>query len=146
MPIKNYTTTKNAFESVGEIQAMLARRGAQRLMIEYGPDQRVVSVSFTISTPGGIQAVRLPSNVDATLEVLRRQKKTNSKVIATYDQAERVSWRILRDWLDAQLAILETEMVTIDQVLLPYFVDRSGRSVYELYGSGQLMIAGGDLP
>lgn len=146
MPIKNYTTTKDAFESVGEIQAMLARRGAQRLMIEYGPDQRVVSVSFTISTPGGIQAVRLPSNVDATLEVLRRQKKTNSKVIATYDQAERVSWRILRDWLDAQLAILETEMVTIDQVLLPYFVDRSGRSVYELYGSGQLMIAGGDLP
>lgn len=146
MPIKNYTTTKDAFESVGEIQAMLARRGAQRLMIEYGPDQRVVSVSFTISTPGGIQAVRLPSNVDATLEVLRRQKKTNSKVIATYDQAERVSWRILRDWLDAQLAILDTEMVTIDQVLLPYFVDRSGRSVYELYGSGQLMIAGGDLP
>ena len=146
MPIKNYTTTKDAFESVGDIQAMLARRGAQRLMIEYGPDQRVVSVSFTISTPGGIQAVRLPSNVDATLEVLRRQKKTNSKVIATYDQAERVSWRILRDWLDAQLAILETEMVTIDQVLLPYFVDRSGRSVYELYGSGQLMIAGGDLP
>lgn len=146
MPIKNYTTTKDAFESVGEIQAMLARRGAQRLMVEYGPDQRVVSVSFTISTPGGIQAVRLPSNVDATLEVLRRQKKTNSKVIATYDQAERVSWRILRDWLDAQLAILETEMVTIDQVLLPYFVDRSGRSVYELYGSGQLMIAGGDLP
>lgn len=146
MPIKNYTTSKDAYESVGEIQAMLARKGAQRLMIEYGPDQRVVSVSFTISTPGGIQAVRLPSNVDATLEVLRRQKKTNSKVIATYDQAERVSWRILRDWLDAQLAILETEMVTIDQVLLPYFVDRSGRSVYELYGSGQLMIAGGDLP
>ena len=144
MPIKNYTTTKDAFESVGEIQAMLARRGAQRLMIEYGPDQRVVSVSFTISTPGGIQALRLPSNVDATLEVLRRQKKTNSKVIATYDQAERVSWRILRDWLDAQLAILETEMVTIDQVLLPYFINRSGQSVYELYNSGQLMIAGGD--
>ncbi|RGR75505.1 hypothetical protein DWY25_04520 [Holdemania filiformis] len=144
MPIKNYTTTKDAFESVGEIQAMLARRGAQRLMIEYGPDQRVVSVSFTISTPGGIQAVRLPSNVDATLEVLRRQKKTNSKVIATYDQAERVSWRILRDWLDAQLAILETEMVTIDQVLLPYFINRSGQSVYELFNNGQLMIEGGD--
>lgn len=144
MPIKNYTTSKDAYESVGEIQAMLARKGAQRLMIEYGPDQRVVSVSFTISTPGGIQAVRLPSNVDATLEVLRRQKKTNSKVIATYDQAERVSWRILRDWLDAQLAILETEMVTIDQVLLPYFINRSGQSVYELFSNGQLMIEGGD--
>ncbi|MFQ8581415.1 MAG: hypothetical protein ACLSA6_02205 [Holdemania massiliensis] len=144
MPIKNYTTSKDAYESVGEVQAMLARKGAQRLMIEYGPDQRVVSVSFTIQTPGGVQAVRLPSNVNATLEVLKRQKLKNSKVIATYDQAERVSWRILRDWLDAQLAILETEMVTIDQVLLPYFVDRSGQSVYELYNSGQLMIAGGD--
>ena len=144
MPLKNYTTTKDAFESVGEIQAMLARKGAQRLMIEYGPYQRVVSVSFTIQTPGGAQAVRLPSNADATLEVLRRQKKNNSKVIATRDQAERVSWCILRDWLDAQLAILETKMVTIDQVLLPYFINRSGQSVYELYSSGQLMIGGSD--
>lgn len=142
MPIKNYTTSKDAYESVGEIQAMLARKGAQRLMIEYGPDQRVVSVSFTINTPGGVQPVRLPSNVNATLEVLKRQKLKNSKVIATYEQAERVSWRILRDWLDAQLAILETEMVTINQVLLPYFVDRSGRSMYELYNSGQLMVEG----
>ena len=63
---------------------------------------------------------------------------------ADYTRAENVAWRIAKDWLVDQLTILDTEMVTIHQVLLPYFVDRSGRSVYELYNSGQLMIAGGD--
>ena len=140
MPIKNYTTTKDAYASVGEIQAMLARKGAQKLMIEYDDNQRVKCVSFTIQTPSGMQAVMLPSNVEATLSVLARQRTKNSQVKATYEQAERVSWRILRDWLDAQLAILETEMVTIDQVLLPYFVNKQGQTLFEAYKAGRLLI------
>lgn len=35
MAIKNYTTTKNVAETVGEIQAMLANHGAKRVMIDY---------------------------------------------------------------------------------------------------------------
>lgn len=40
----------------------------------------------------------------------------------------------------AQMAILETEMVAIDQIILPYMVDDMGRTVYELYQSRQLLI------
>lgn len=140
MPIKNYTTTKDAFESVGEIQAMLARKGARQLMIQYDDNQHVNSIDFVIETPYGMQAVHLPANVEATLEVLKKQRKTNSKVIATREQAEKVSWRILRDWLSAQLAILETEMVTIDQIMLPYFINKQGHTIYQLYRENVLMI------
>jgi len=38
------------------------------------------------------------------------------------DQSRRVGWRIIRQWLEAQLAIVETQMVTIEQVFLPYFL------------------------
>ena len=140
MPIKNYTTTIKASKTIGEIQEILASRGARQIMIDY-QDGRANRVCFTIDTPIGLPAVVLPVQPDRVLAVLKRDG-----VKADYTRAENVAWRIAKDWLVDQLAILDTEMVTIDQVLLPYFVDRSGRSVYELYGSGQLMIAGGDLP
>ena len=140
MPIKNYTTTIKASKTIGEIQEILASRGARQIMIDY-QDGRANRVCFTIDTPIGLQAVVLPVQPDRVLAVLKRDG-----VKADYTRAENVAWRIAKDWLVDQLTILDTEMVTIDQVLLPYFVDRSGRSVYELYGSGQLMIAGGDLP
>ena len=140
MPIKNYTTTIKASKTIGEIQEILASRGARQIMIDY-QDGRANRVCFTIATPIGLQAVVVPVQPDRVLAVLKRDG-----VKADYTRAENVVWRIAIDWLVDQLAILDTEMVTIDQVLLPYFVDRSGRSVYELYGSGQLMIAGGDLP
>ena len=140
MPLKNYTTTIKASKTIGEIQEILAQRGARQIMIDY-QDGRANRVCFTIDTPIGLQAVVLPVQPDRVLAVLQRDG-----IKADYTRAENVAWRIAKDWLVDQLAILDTEMVTIDQVLLPYFVDRSGRSVYELYGSGQLMIAGGDLP
>ena len=138
MPLKNYTTTIKASKTIGEIQEILAQRGARQIMIDY-QDGRANSVCFTIDTPIGLQAVVLPVQPDRVLAVLQRDG-----IKADYTRAENVAWRIAKDWLVDQLAILDTEMVTIDQVLLPYFVDRSGRSVYELYNSGQLMIAGGD--
>ena len=130
MPLKNYTTTIKASKTIGEIQEILASRGARQIMIDY-QDGRANRVCFTIDTPIGLQAV--------VLAVLQRDG-----IKADYTRAENVAWRIAKDWLVDQLTILDTEMVTIHQVLLPYFVDRSGRSVYELYNSGQLMIAGGD--
>ncbi len=138
MPLKNYTTTIKASKTIGEIQEILAQRGARQIMIDY-QDGRANRVCFTIDTPIGLQAVVLPVQPDRVLAVLQRDG-----IKADYTRAENVAWRIAKDWLVDQLTILDTEMVTIHQVLLPYFVDRSGRSVYELYNSGQLMIAGGD--
>lgn len=138
MPLKNYTTTIKASKTIGEIQEILAQRGARQIMIDY-QDGRANRVCFTIDTPIGLQAVVLPVQPDRVLAVLQRDG-----IKADYTRAENVAWRIAKDWLVDQLAILDTEMVTIDQVLLPYFVDRSGRSMYELYNSGQLMIAGSD--
>lgn len=46
--------------------------------------------------------------------------------------------RIAKDWLEAQLAILATEMVTFDQVMLPYMRALDGRTMWELYLDEQL--------
>lgn len=47
------------------------------------------------------------------------------------DYVYRVSWRILKDWIDAQMAIIDLEMVKIEQVFLPYAMTKNGNTVYE---------------
>ena len=68
---------------------------------------------------------------------------SRQKVRVDDAQAERVAWRILRDWVMAQMAILETEMVAMDEIMLPYMLDDQGRTAYELYQSRQMLIGEG---
>jgi hypothetical protein len=145
MAIKNYTTDIPTSKTVSEIHAMLAEHGARKIMFDYDGDARITSVMFSILTPNGEQGIKLPANVGPVQEVLKRQKRdpkvrNRASIDESYEQAERVAWRIVKDWLSAQLAILETEMVDVSQVFLPYFVNRSGKTVYEIYQQGQLRL------
>lgn len=147
MAIKNYTTDVPVNKTVSEIHLLLADHGAKRILFEYGSNSAVTAIIFSIDTPNGEQAVKLPANAERVHEVLRRQKKnpknrSRTQIDDSPEQAERVAWRIVKDWLAAQLAILETEMVDVQQVFLPYFADRNGRTLYEAYASGTLMLEG----
>ena len=141
MPIKNYTTKVPAAQSVGEIVGALVEHGATRIQQEY-TQGKPVSVAFAIDTPAGPRGFKLPSSAERVRAVLVAQK-----VEVDAAQAERIAWRILRDWVMAQMAILETEMVAIDQVFLPYMTDDRGKTVYELYRSQKLpMLMLGEAP
>ena len=51
-------------------------------------------------------------------------------------QAVRASWRILKDWVEAQMALLETGMVTMDEIFLPYMLF-GGQSLYQALTAGE---------
>lgn len=59
----------------------------------------------------------------------------------TYEQAQRVAWRIVKDWVEAQVALIQTEMVTLDQVMLPYMIGVGDKTIYELYKARKLLPA-----
>ena len=84
-----------------------------------------------------MRGVRLPANIEAVQRVLIQQKVNCDKA-----QAARVAWRIVKDWVEAQMAILESEMVDMDEIFLPYMLNSSGDTVYELYSHNQLMLEG----
>lgn len=129
MPILNYTTKVDVHTSLGEIQGQLAKHGARRIAIDYGEDGKVTAIQFVIDTPNGLCNVRLPSNTEAVYKVLQKQK-----VKCNMAQAERVAWRILKDWVNAQMAILESEMVKMDEIFLPYMLNaRTNETVYEMF-------------
>ena len=53
--------------------------------------------------------------------------------IATLAQARRTSWRVVRMWLEAQLALIEAGLVDLPQVMLPFMIDDEGRTVYQRF-------------
>ncbi len=139
MPLLNYTTKVDVYATLGSIQAQLVKHGAKKIMQDYDDNGHITSLSFMVDTPVGPRGVRLPANVDAVHAVLARQK-----VKCDREQAERVAWRIVKDWIEAQMAILESEMVQIDEIFLPYMLNSSGTTVFEAYRNNQLMLGDGE--
>lgn len=137
MPLLNYTTKIDIYTTIGAIQGLLVKHGAKKILQDYDDSGRIVALSFVIDTPTGIRGIRLPANTNAVMAVLHRQK-----VKCDYAQAERVAWRIVKDWVEAQMAILESEMVMMDQIFLPYMVNNQGDTLYDLYQHNQLMLEG----
>jgi len=127
--IANYSTTVPSMKSIGEIQGILVAHGAKHILMDY--DQaKPIGIAFVTSTPHGDIPFRLPANIDRVQAVLNKQR-VRSQVSEEF--ATRVAWRILKDWVRAQMAILESEMVSIDQVFLPYMqVGERGKTLYEV--------------
>lgn len=137
MALKNYTTKVPASKTVGEIQAMLAKHGAFRVSVDYGEGGSVLGITFAINDSNGTHGFRLPARVDAVKSLLKEQK-----VKCTDEHAERVAWRNVKDWVDAQIALIETGQVEASEVMMPYMLDESGRTLYE--AMGHRLLEGGD--
>jgi hypothetical protein len=140
-PLLNYTTTISATKTASEMQAALAKAGATHVSVQYGASGAPIALSFAIATPHGARDFLLLVRPAQVVKVLNKQGVPHK--YRTPEQAERVAWRILKDWLLAQLAITQTEMVTLDEVMLPYMTDSIGRTVYDLYASRQLALGAG---
>lgn len=138
MAIKNYTTTVDVYKSLGEIQGALLSHGARKIMVDYDETGQPMGIMFGIETPYGNRGFLLPANIEGVKYVFSKQK-----VRSQPGQAERTAWRNIRDWILAQMAIIEAGQVEMEEVFLPYLTDKNGRTLYQLYQSGQLSIGDG---
>lgn len=139
MPILNYTTTINASKTTGEITAMLAKHGANAVA-SYYENNEPSGIAFTIVTEYGPREFRLPANIGGVLDVLRKTRGVPTK-LRTNEQATRVAWRILKDWVESQLAIIEAGMTRLDETMLPYMVMPNGATVSQFYSMNQGRLA-----
>lgn len=131
MPLANYTTSVPVSRTVAEIQQMLGSNGAQAVMVDYEAGQPS-AVSFRIIKHNLQLAFRLPCDWRKTLVVLNKDPKVPGR-LKTNEHAQRVAWRVQRDWLRAQLALIETNQATLDQVMLPYCIMPTGGTLYSRF-------------
>jgi hypothetical protein len=141
MPLLNYTSGVAPMKTCAEITKMLVSAGAVGVAQRYDGQGHMIGMDFVINDHGDNQAFSLPVRIGAVRDTLVAQKVPRQ--YQTLDHAERVAWRILKAWIGAQLAIIETGMVTFDQVMLPYLRTDSGDTVYEKYEINQRSITSG---
>lgn len=128
MAILNYTTTIDAAKTAAEIEVMLAKAGVQAVLKEYGPTGDIAALSFRIATAHGLVSFRLPLRTSGVLKAMVAGRIPRS--LRTEKQATRVAMRIAKDWIEAQLAIVEAEMADMAEVFLPYAQTKEGTTVY----------------
>lgn len=130
----NYSSTVASSKTAAEMSQMLSKHGASRVTVMFEDGQHV-GLEFTLPTPHGAREFALPIDVAAVLRLLEKQSRggTIRKGYSNIEQAERTAWRVAKDWLAAQLAIIEAQMATLDEVMLPYLIVEPGLTRKTLY-------------
>ena len=140
MPILNYTTSIAVEKTTSEIQGKLARAGAQAVMTEYDAEQILSAVSFRMMCNSIMISFRLPAQIDRIYVLLQNDDKVPRK-LKTREQAARVAWRIIKDWIEAQLAIVEAEQAEMVEVFLPYAQNpTTGTTLFEQLSNDQFAL------
>jgi hypothetical protein len=144
MAISNYTTKIDFYKTIGEIQKELAEHGARKILIDYDNTGLPTNLTFMIDWNGQMIGFSLPCNYRGVLKAMEKAKVTRS--LCTEEQALRVSWRIIKDWVQAQMAIVEADVSSMAEVFLPYAITKDGSTLYNhLKNSGSnLLLTSGD--
>ncbi len=141
MAIKNYTTKVPSHRSIAEIQDALVKHGATGVLYKYEQGTgRIEALQFLLRIKNQDVAFSLPVHWRKFQRVLELQQ------VRRWDDEEyvyRVAWRNIRDWVMAQLALYETEIVEMPQVFLPFAPDAKGQTLYEKMVEGKFLLGDG---
>lgn len=127
------TTKISPGQTVGEIQKILGLYGALSILTEY-ENKEVSAVSFELQVGPKVIPFRLPCRWKSVFETIKRRKKRNifrpGFEEALELQSKRVAWRQILRWVEAQLALVDTGMVNMGEVFMPY-ISLGGQTFYE---------------
>jgi len=141
LKLKNYSTSVPAERTISEIEKMLAQFGATAVMKEYMSGGEVYLLAFKI----GERSYKLPANVKGVHQVMYGDKKRyhgRDSMKHREQQSYRVAWRIIKDWLHAQLSLISSGQAEPEQVLFPYAYDGK-RTLYQAWkDNGKLLSMG----
>ena len=127
--LANYTTTVSVSETLSEIETLLSTFGANEISKQY-EQGKPVGIDFIVKLDGFPLQFRLPIDVKATHNVLNQYRlRAGYKKI---EHAEKVSWRIMRDWIRVQLAMVEMKQADMAQVFMPYAI-AGGQTIYQAF-------------
>jgi len=145
MPILNYTTDISAHRTLSEIQQQLASKGANKVMIEYNQDPAAqrgqpIALMFQIQVGNGEDYhYRLPCRHQGVLKALRNDKDVGRRY-KTEQHALNVAWRIIKDWVEVQLALVQSQQSTMDEVFFAYLLQESGATIYQTFTQSRHLI------
>jgi len=138
MAILNYTTNIKAEKTIGELQGILSKYGAQSIMIGYD-NQLPVKIEFSVIVNDHMVNFRLPSKHDGVLRAMNNDRSVPRR-LCTEEQALKVSWRIIKVWVQAQIALIDAELADLPEIFLPYATTNDGTTFYNRIRAKQFLL------
>lgn len=141
MPILNYTSGVDADKTALEISRCLSSHGAQGVLTEYNKELKTIeAISFRIPFGPRMIDFKLPCDWHPVYEILKKDSSLSSDRYMNDDrrammeskiqeQAVRTAWRIVKDWVEAQMALVEVKMARTEEIFLPYAVMPNGKTL-----------------
>lgn len=137
MAIKNYTSTVPVINSISRIEHRLAQSGATHISKSYDENKtgRPIGMIFQINVNNLPMIFKLPSKTENVFNYLIKQYKrppTKSQLETIRAQADRTAWKILSDWIDIQVSLIELDQAEATEIFLPYAFDgRTNQTLFE---------------
>lgn len=140
--LKNYTTTISVSRSISEIMDFLVDIGATNISQDF-EDKNCTAIKFVIVHFGESVIYRLKANPESAYKLLISEKKRINKDVEekVKKQSYMTAWRIIRDWVYAQCALIKLDQATPLQLFLSYAYDPAKDSTfYERVEDGNLKL------
>lgn len=133
------TTSISVDKTIGELQQYLIDAGAQGIMTEIR-NKRIEALTFQLLINGHPVPFMLPVRTEQMFLALQRERSPRTRErMEEQDrqQADRIAWRQILRWVQAQLALIETGMVQPAEVFLPYIRLATGETWYQSIAAKQ---------
>ena len=119
--MKNHSTTVSAIKSITIIEKHLAEFGAINISKQY-EKKKIKSIFFQIDVKEKIFSFKLPANIEAAAKILKNKvkrpnKNTDNKI---KEQAEKTAWKIMSEWVQIQITLIEMEQAEFMELFLAY--------------------------
>ena len=148
--LKNYTSDVPVSESIRRIEQVLLQCGVTGIMKDYGADQKITAITFRVTGEDDRPwMIRLPAKEKEAIDALfliyadgdkiskdgqkiddwsSRKRLQRKDFVA---QGERTAWRIVKDWVEVQMSMIQLGQADLLQVFLAYAWDGK-RTYYQM--------------
>lgn len=120
------------------IEEMLVDAGARDFMKSYNNNKECDAIIFVMMVEGSVQPLyfKLPAKVEACynalwkmyLKEVKRPQEETKKTIR--EQAARTAWKIIHDWVDLQLSLIQLEQAEPMELFLPYVYNPESKETF----------------
>ncbi len=121
--MKNYTSSVPVERTIMRIESTLVRAGASNIHKDY-EDGILQAICFSIDHAGmeNKLSVRLPADSVAVYEYMKSKVKRphGGTMERIREQASRTAWKIIQDWVEVQISLIEMRQAEFLQAFLPY--------------------------
>jgi hypothetical protein len=147
MAVRNITTNIAPEKTIMEIEQILARFGAKAILKQY-EGRYPIGICFQLETGGQLIPFKLPMKIEQARMIVQQAvderklaKKYTQEPLRT-EKALMVGWRIIKDWIHAQLSLIEMNYAQAIEIFLPYIYDnKTDQTFYEKVEQSNFLLA-----